>query len=117
VRSIADVKVDTPTVKDLRERRARRLAGRYFTARVPFGLLEQAEQARALYLFLRLFAECRVRHAAIRLGADRLAAWNVSRHAVYRALSRLEAAGLVVVERQVGRALRVSVPAAEQAPE
>ena len=117
MRSIAEVRVDTPTVKDLREKKARRWAGRYFTARVPFALLEQAEEAGALYLYLRLFAEYRLKRRALRLGADRLAAWKVSRHAVYRAIARLEVAGLIVVDRQVGRALRVSVPAAEQAAE
>jgi DNA-binding MarR family transcriptional regulator len=49
------------------------------------------------------------RSSEVVLGSQHLRELGVRRHAAYRALSRLEAAGLVRVQRKRGRAPRVTL--------
>jgi hypothetical protein len=87
---------------DAAPKRRKRVEGRFVIA--PLGDLiatAAALDARPMLLWLFLTYEARLRNVNnVKVTNQALARWGIDRRAKYHALRRLEAAGLVVVERR-----------------
>ena len=96
-----------------RKRQAEKRGGQFLRGPVPLTWLAGAGampgKALAIGVFLWWRAGIEKRRSGLQLNCRRLERFGVSRQACSRALSALERAGLVTVDRQSGKCPRVSI--------
>ena len=107
-RGPGEVEVETQWVVAGRKRRKTR----FLKGPVSLANLHTAAQlpGRALHLYLAIRHRCDLHLTqTVTLSSDYLGPWGLDRHAKRRALSALELAGLILVDRHKGRAVRVTL--------
>jgi len=108
--SIRSIRVDTPTIRRLREAKADRKRQNFLAGRFPLEWLSRAAQAHPRGLEMLLLTKRAVdmaREQPVTVPDELCTEFGVTRQARYRALRALEAARLIQVEWHNGRLPRI----------
>ena len=117
--TIRSVRVDTPTIRRLREAQVDRNRQNFLAGRFPLEWLSRAARAHPRGLEMLLLTKRAVdmaREQPVTVPDELCAEFGVTRQTRYRALRALEAAGLIRVEWHNGRLPRIRLREPEGLP-